>query len=116
MFIKRDTQGQIIAVSRDRSEDCSEEISDASDELQSFLHPQNEALSASIEALKSSDTELIRVVEDLIDLLTDKGVIQFTDLPKAAQQKLMKRQTLRKHNHSLKLFAEDSDEEMVHLP
>lgn len=46
--------------------------------------------------LKSSDSEMMRVLEDLIDLLTEKRLIQFTELPLAAQKKLLSRKWVRK--------------------
>lgn len=45
--------------------------------------------------LADSDASLARVTEDLIDVLIDKGVIQFTDLPDAAQNKLLQRRQTR---------------------
>ena len=45
--------------------------------------------------LALTDAELARVTEDLIDVLIDRGVIQFTDLPVAAQNKLLQRRQTR---------------------
>lgn len=45
--------------------------------------------------LIQSDTDMVRVLEDLIDVLIDRGVIQFTDLPKPAQAKLLQRKETR---------------------
>ena len=45
--------------------------------------------------LAQSDTSLVRVLEDLIDVLITRGVIQFTDLPVAAQTKLLERRETR---------------------
>jgi|GEM_PF-6492910 len=41
------------------------------------------------QALSESDAAIARVLEDLIDTLIGRGVIQFTDLPEAAQGKLL---------------------------
>jgi len=41
--------------------------------------------------LSSQDTETIRVIEDLVDLLIEKKLILLTDLPVAAQKKLSER-------------------------
>lgn len=43
----------------------------------------------------AADAEFVRVLEDLIDTLIMKNVIRHTDLPVAAQQKLMKRKGMR---------------------
>jgi hypothetical protein len=60
--------------------------------------------------LSQSDTSIARVLEDLVDVLISRGVIQFTDLPQAAQDKLMSRQQTRaKLKNSLQLLPEDGD-------
>lgn len=50
---------------------------------------------APAEALSQTDLALARVLEDLIDTLIAKGLIQFTDLPAAAQSKLLNRRETR---------------------
>jgi hypothetical protein len=47
------------------------------------------------QALAKSDIEMIRVIEDLIELLIHKQLINFTDLPDATQQKILKRKKIR---------------------
>jgi len=42
-----------------------------------------------------SDLEMIRVYEDLIDILMAKRIILLTDFPQAAQEKIVKRKKLR---------------------
>lgn len=50
---------------------------------------------SSQELLSSSDQDMMRVLEDLIDLLTEKHLIHFTELPMAAQKKLLSRKFVR---------------------
>ncbi|WP_334155159.1 hypothetical protein [Tepidimonas sp.] len=45
--------------------------------------------------LASTDQELARIAEDLIDILIARGVIQFTDFPAEAQAKLLQRRQTR---------------------
>ncbi len=45
--------------------------------------------------LRNLDVDLVRVLEDVIDLLVAQGVFRFTDLPASAQEKLMFRKNLR---------------------
>ena len=45
--------------------------------------------------LRRLDVDLMRVPEDVIDLLVARGVFRFTDLPESAQRKLMFRKTPR---------------------
>ncbi|MFI9652695.1 tryptophan synthase subunit beta like protein [Guyparkeria sp. GHLCS8-2] len=61
------------------------------------------------EALQRSDAELVRVVEDLTNLLIEKGVIRFTELPAAAQRKLLDRRQLRRDRKALDLLAGTED-------
>lgn len=65
-------------------------------------------------ALSQTDTSLVRVLEDLIDVLITRGVIQFTDLPEAAQAKLLERRETRASlQNRLQLFPPDSDNDLV---
>jgi len=54
------------------------------------------------------DVAFIRVLEDLVDVLIDKGVLRLTDLPQAAQDKLNVRKGLRcRLNDELNLLGDD---------
>lgn len=58
--------------------------------------------------LSASDADLVRVLEDLIDVLISNGTIRLTDLPPKALEKLMSRkQARRKLNTSLHLINDD---------
>lgn len=62
------------------------------------------------EQLSSSDSELIRVLEDLIDVLISNGTIRMTDLPPKALEKLSARKQVRQKLHnSLNLINDDED-------
>ena len=45
--------------------------------------------------LDESDLAMARVLEDVVGVLVDKGVLRFTDLPEAAQKKLLARSEAR---------------------
>jgi hypothetical protein len=45
--------------------------------------------------LLDSDADLLRILEDLINVLVDNSVILLTDFPEAVQRKLMNRQKVR---------------------
>lgn len=114
MFVKRDNNGNIIAISQQFSDGfCEEEIPYGSPELLLFIQ-ENTPAEPTV-AFQASDRDLIRVLEDLIDLLTAKGLIQFTDLPKAAQQKLISRQSIRRKMKGLNLLSDNPDEETIHI-
>ena len=60
--------------------------------------------------LSQTDVGLARVLEDLIDVLITRGVIQFTDLPLVAQLKLLERRETRANlGDRLDLFSMDGD-------
>lgn len=63
-----------------------------------------------IRTLTLTDIEMVRVIEDLIELLIGKQVFTFTELPKAVQDKLGTRKQLRKDMNSLSnLIVTDED-------
>ena len=49
----------------------------------------------SLQQLQQSDLDMIRVLDDLINVLISKGVLRITDLPEAAQAKLVGRSKAR---------------------
>lgn len=64
--------------------------------------------------LSRTDTEMARVLEDLIDVLITRGVIQFTDLPEAAQAKLLeRRQTRAQLGRTLNLLPDQDHEQLI---
>lgn len=106
-YIRRDTGGKITAVFDAPQPDAHEFVSPNAPELLNFLGQTNDT-GAARTLLSSSDLALIRVLEDLINTLIDKGVILFTDLPPAAREKLANREKIRDHLNSLEnLMNED---------
>ena len=60
--------------------------------------------------LSDLDVGFIRVLEDLIDALIEKGVLRLTDLPEAAQAKLTQRKGMRQRlNNDLNLLDDDEN-------
>ena len=103
-FVKRDESGKIDAVSINESADFAEFLDAESAELEVFL----ENTRPSADSLRESDSDLVRVLEDLIEMLTAKGVIMFTELPESAQQKILFRKRLRKdRTNALDLLGDE---------
>lgn len=101
-YVKRDEQGQIIAVFDTPESGVDEYLSIESEELIAFLtQSENADAEDARTALMTSDMALVRVLEDLINTLIDKEVILFTDLPAAAREKLANREKIRGHLSSL---------------
>lgn len=115
MFINRNHDGDICAVSLNQTADCAEFIDDKAADLVAFYqrhladNQQKKLKEHPGRQLQISDTDLARVLEDVIDALSIKGILTFTDLPLAAQQKLLQRKRLRKNLGSLQLISDDDD-------
>ncbi len=94
LFVKKDTKGNIEAISRKAEagfEPCTPETRR---EVQKFIDDQGDQ-AAPKDALLASDNELARVTEDLIHLLINKQLIMFTELPEPVQKKILAREKLR---------------------
>lgn len=111
MYIKRNKHGHIEALSEEKSLDFSELASDQDLEFVEFLKYKVTQKSDAISSLEETDTELVRVLEDVIEILISKNLLQFTDLPKAARDKLAKRHSLRKTHQSLQLLDDPDDDD-----
>ncbi len=93
-YVTRDQNGRIAAVHATQSAEATEKLAPGDPDLVEFLGQTSD--SAGLQnALLVSDLALVRVLEDLITVLIDKRIIMMTDLPKAAQQKLVNRYDLR---------------------
>jgi hypothetical protein len=108
-YIQRDQAGRIVAVSWEQQPDGWESLPLDSPELVAFTS----ILSGGQKELITTDLKLVRVVEDLIDLLIDRDVIHFTDFPEAAQTKLLTRRSMRSSLNGLNLLAEEDDDKLL---
>ena len=96
-YISRDASGKITGVFDHAEAGAAEEVRPDDPELARFLADQELSSPSAIrQLLAESDLKMVRLVDDLVDLLIDKGVITFTDLPQAAGDKYMQRQLARK--------------------
>ena len=92
MYIRRGTDNRIVAISKVATEGFDEQVAEDNTELYDFLQ---DAKSARQQILETSDLHMVRVLEDVINLLIERNIIRFTDLPSAAQGKLLSRRALR---------------------
>ena len=106
VYVKRDKSNAIVAVSTEPSSECQEEIDSSSEELLQF----SRAVTGQDDALVNSDLPMVRVLDDLIDILVASGSIRFTDFPEQAQQKLFERRSLRQQRDCLTLFADEPEQ------
>lgn len=63
--------------------------------------------------LKKSDIPLIRVIEDLVDVLIMKGMLNLTDLPPSAIQKLSLRSRVREERKNLRGLVDEGGQEIL---
>lgn len=105
VWVQRNSNGGIQSISLVATADHAERIDSDADELIAFTR----SLTPKQAALLESDLSLIRVIEDLIDVLIHKDVLRFTDLPDRVQAKLLERRKLRGSMHSLNLLGDDQD-------
>jgi hypothetical protein len=99
-YVKRDEHGRIAMVNLEPGEGLLE-ISASSPEMIDFM----KGMGIENSSLQQSDMRLVRVLEDLIDLLIARDVIRFTDLPQAAQEKLLERRSMRQTLSALYLLG-----------
>ena len=102
-FVRRTADGRIESLHRHAVEGA-EFLDDEHPDVQAFLG--NDA--ATREDFNRLDADFVRVIEDVIDTLIVKNVINITDLPEQAQAKLFARKSFRerRHRHALNLFRE----------
>lgn len=91
-YVRRNAEGSIVALLAEPATDAAESLPSQHIEVLAFLgvNPETAAFGA-------LDFDFVRVTEDLIVTLIEKGVLQFTDLPLDAQRKLEARQRFRSH-------------------
>ena len=92
LYALRDEQDNIMAVSERAISADWKPISLEDEALHAFLN-KNPAIGNKV--MQAADADFIRVLEDVIDLLIDKELIQFTELPPPVQTKLLNRRRYR---------------------
>jgi hypothetical protein len=102
LIVERNAEGKITAIRLGEGRSDEEPASLLDPEVSDFLRigGGNEAYAG---MLCLTDHSLVRVLEDLIDLMIAKNIILFTELPPQAQKKLNERKQLR-----MKLDGADS--------
>jgi hypothetical protein len=93
LYVKRDAWGNLQQVEAAPFEGMNGDLLAESEEAQAWL--ANQTVESSLLQLEQSDLDMIRVLEDLITILIRKGVVRITDLPEAAQSKLVGRSKAR---------------------
>ncbi len=106
LYVERNENGEIVAVSREPARPGMETKSTVDSEIVDFLgaHVSQDSI---LHLLASMDVGVIRIVEDLVELLIRKNIIMLTELPEEAQQKLINRQKIRRRIVKESIFVDD---------
>lgn len=100
-YVQRNSQSEIIALYGAPCYPAQEFLDHGAAEIVEFLHrkpssnSQEQGREGLMDVLSASDLQSIRIIDDLVMLLVGQNVIRYTDLPSAAQRKLMTRQQVR---------------------
>lgn len=108
-YITRNEQGAITSLLRDAASAGAEFLAVDHPEVSAFLGSDGGQL------FDRLDADFVRVLEDVIDALIVKNVINITDLPEQAQAKLFARKSFRERitRHSLRLFDDSGIADVI---
>lgn len=96
LYAKVNEIGDILDVATVQTEEYSVLVSPDDPIVALILEDKlNNENASTQQMLTSSDSEMMRVLEDLVELLVEKRIIQFTELPLPAQKKLLSRKWVR---------------------
>ncbi|BCD87277.1 hypothetical protein PSm6_36840 [Pseudomonas solani] len=105
VYVQRDERGRVLRVESEPFEHMTHSMPAADPEVQSWL--ASRSLHEHLMSLQHSDLELVRVIEDLVSVLVDRGVMRYTDLPEAARTKLQHRAQARAQVEGLGSLVQD---------
>ena len=109
-YVTRNTEGEIISIAHEAQSIDHEHVDSKSQDFMSFLDKTISEEDAALHALNQSDRDVARITEDLINLLIQKNLIVFTELPNAVQRKILEREKLRSQLNSNPSNFLDEDE------
>ena len=93
-YVARDPNGYITAIYSSPTEGATEQLPLTNPEVRQFLS-QCDSRDSLATALGESDLGMVRVTEDLIDILVSKGVFLFLELPQEVRERYTARGALR---------------------
>ena len=104
--VRRNAAGQIDSLHRSAQPD-GEFLPDEHPDIQAFVGHSDPARDDFVQL----DADFVRVIEDVIDTLIVKNIINISELPEQAQAKLFARKSFRERvsKSSLRLFGQPTD-------
>ena len=106
LYVERDKAGNVIALHMKPEANAHEQKAIMDEEILEFLDKSVET-DPWVQLLSLSDIGIIRILEDLIDLLIRKNIFMLTDLPEEAQKKIMERKRVREKIGPSDLMVDD---------
>lgn len=111
-YVSRDAAGKVVALYDAPVDGVAESLPASHPDLLDFLFRDTAGEQVSARFL-ASDLGFIRVVEDLVAVLVEKRLIAFTDLPAAAQDKLLDRRSMRSYLSGVSGVFEDGEGKII---
>ncbi|WP_024852226.1 hypothetical protein [Hydrogenovibrio kuenenii] len=93
IYVKRNESNQIIDICFDEKENY-EKSSIFNEEIKTFIQNSNNQNQVK-EIMTNLDLDMVRITEDVIEILIKKEILLFTDFPEAVQSKLLFKRFLR---------------------
>ena len=105
-YVRRNALGEVVSLHRHAEAGTSEFLPEDHADVRAFIGGGPPASNS--EGFARLDADFVRVLEDVIDTLVAKNLINITDLPPEAQAKLFSRKSFRERRtqHSLRLFGD----------
>jgi len=111
IYIERNASGEISNIEFSPGEN-SEEISLHDSQLTEFIKNSADSEAIVQSVLSRLDLDMVRVIEDLIDIMIERDLMRFTDLPIQVQNKLLFKRKIRNLNHETSII---DDNELLNL-
>jgi len=86
-----------------------EEISLHDPRLSEFIEKSENSEEIIRKVLSRLDLDMVRTIEDVIDILIDRNVMLLTDLPDPVQNKILFKKTIRNLNKKSESILDDQD-------
>lgn len=109
-YVRRNPSGSIESLHRNADAWAQEFLPDEHADVQSFV-----GRPADGDGFSRLDADFVRVIEDVIDTLIVKNILNITDLPAEAQAKLFARKSFRERvsRNSLHLFSPTGFDDVI---
>ncbi len=104
LYAEKDANGVIVAIRKMTESEAQGNKPVSTADLADFLSGSETMLQSLLAQL---DIGVIRVLDDLIDLLVRKNIIVLTDLPEEARKKLFERKSVRYKMQEQHFLADD---------